>query len=195
MSATIPSPRTADEPMAFTRSEFWRGAMRAWGAFLVLLLTLEVVASVITDLTYRAQTGVAHVYNLPLLPVLLLMSLLVGGVISGLSLLIGIPIAYRVGRALRRERRMAVHLAVYSAFGFIFGALVGGASYFVALSGSAASVGLPALYAGLIAGGLSAAAVAFGWWTITRDVLRTHRDVPRRRRPRVDPDAAYEDNL
>lgn len=196
MTIALPIPRTPDEPMAFTRDEFWRGAMRAWGSFLVLVLAIEVVAAVVSDLSHIDRTGVAYMSNVAILPIVLIMSLLIGGVISGLSLLIGIPIAYRVATALRRELRVSVHLIAFAAYGFGFGALIGGASYAVAFASAGISVG-PTLNAALIAGALSCVAVTFAWWTIARDAVRKVRGIPRRtsRRPKVDPDAVVEDSL
>lgn len=196
MNAAFPSPRTPDEPMAFTRDEFWRGAMRAWGAFLVLLLTLEVVAAVIGDLT---RPSGSTPFSIMLLLILLVVSLLIGGAISGLSLAIGIPIAHRIASALRHEPRVPVHLSVFALYGFGFGALVGGASYALAFASTGSTSMGPALIAafiaGLIAGVLSAAAVTFAWWTIARDALRADRGIPRRRVTRTDPDAVVEDSL
>ena len=189
----VPLPRTVDEPMAFTRDEFRRGTMRAWGMFLLLLLAAEVAATVVSDLTYVARTGVGHISNIAILPVVLLMSLLIGGVISGLSLLIGVPVAHRIAVALRKEARLAVHFAVYAGFGFAFGAVIGGTAYAVASASVTASL-LSALFAALIAGVLSSAAVVFAWWTIARDALRGHRRT-QRWRARTDPDAIYEDSV
>jgi len=198
MSAASQSPRTRAEPMAFTRDEFRRGAMRAWGLFLVLLLAAEVVAVMVSDLIQLIRTGDSHLSSLGYLPIVLGFTLVIGGAISGLALLIGVPIAFRIATALRREARMVVHLTGYGLYGFGFGAVIGGASYAVAFAGSAVSVLAPALFAALIAGGLSAVAVTLAWWTIVREGLRTDRGVLRpagRRRIRVDPDAAAEDSL
>lgn len=187
MSAASPSPRSRTEPMAFTPDEFRRGAMRAWGMFLLLLLAAEVATAVVSDLSYVERTGVGHVSSIAILPVVLLVSLLIGGVISGLSLLIGVPVAHRIAMALRTESRSAVHVAVYGGFGFAFGAVIGGTTYALAFASITSSL-LPALFAALIAGVLSSAAVVFAWWTIARDALRAHR----RRRARTDPDADHE---
>jgi hypothetical protein len=181
--------------MAFTRDEFWRGAMRAWGTFLVLLLTVEAVAAVVSDLGHIDRPGVAYMSNLPVLPIVLVISLLVGGAISGLSLVVGIPVAYRLASALKRERRTSVHLTAYGLFGFAFGALIGGASYALAFASAGISVVQPSLIAALVAGALSCVAVLFAWWTILRDARRTDRGIPWRRPRGVDPDAAAEDAL
>ena len=194
MSAASPSPRSRTEPMVFTPDEFRRGVMRAWSMFLLLLLAAEVATAVVSDLSYVERTGVGHVSSIAILPVVLLMSLLIGGVISGLSLLIGVPAAHRIAKALRREARLAVHVAVYAGFGFAFGAVIGGAAYAVASASVAASL-LPAIFAALIAGVLSSAAVVFAWWTVARDALRAHRQPRQWRRAPTDRDADYEDSL
>lgn len=191
------TPRTADEPMAFTRDEFWRGAMRAWGAFLVLLLIGEIVASVVSDVTYAAQSDVAHMSSVSILPIVLGMSLLIGGTVSGASLLLGIPLARRMATALRRQRRISVHVACYAVFGFVFGGVIGAGTYALAFFSSSVAVALEAVLAvGAIAGALTSVAVTGAWWTIVRRALREDQGrVRRRRRERRDLDALAEDAL
>jgi len=194
MSAASSSPRTPDAPMAFTRDEFWRGAMRAWGVFLLLLLALEVVAVVISDPLGLWSTAGS---TLMLLLLVLVVSLLVGGAISGVSLVIGIPIARRIATALQHERRVKVHVIAFALYGFGFGALIGGGSYALAFVRGGSSIVQPVIFAALIAGALSAIAVSFAWWSVAREAVRADRGITRRTRrriARIDPDAAVEDS-
>ena len=51
------SPRTPDQPMAFTRDEFVMGAVSSWLFFLGLLAVTEVVIAVVSDVMASTRGG------------------------------------------------------------------------------------------------------------------------------------------
>lgn len=170
------SPRTADEPMAFTKAEFWHGVGCAWAGFLALLLAIEIVASIVSDLSYSAQEGTQFLSSLSFLPTVLIVSLVVGGAVSGLSLLIGAPLAYRLAIALRRESRVFIHLIAFALFGGLFGFVIGSAVYaLVFMSSSTAVQPLAVFSVGGIAAAATSTAVAIAWAVAARRALRAER--------------------
>lgn len=166
MSAEVAaSPRTPAEPMAFTRAEFWRGAYAAWWMYLIALVICCVASG--------GGYGVAAVPY----------ALLIGGPIALVAMYVFSPLAYVLGRSLRRVSAPGCHLLLFGMLGLITGVatmgvfgLVGGLP-----PGSGAFFWIFAAPAGLT--------VPFGWWFTARQALR--RD--RRHEPRPDIDAAYED--
>lgn len=92
-------PRTPDLPMAFTRSEFLRGAFITYGLFLAstAVVWAWTIIGVVVALYYVAPFGFASL------------------------ILVGIPLAYLTGMLLRRELRTWVHLLAHSFVGLIAG--------------------------------------------------------------------------
>lgn len=159
------SPRTSTEPMAFTRTEFLGGALRAW---------LWAVALLIAAWTAIIFPGgmIAAIYVLPA---------------SVAALVVFVAPAWGLGRALRRVARVRTHVLSFAAFGGVIGACAG--LVFRASTGYSGP-----FFDGFLAFFLavntvaSAAAVALGWWGAARRALRPHTPSP-------DPDAAAEDAL
>lgn len=182
-----PSPRTETEPAAFTRRDVTRGGFAAWLAFLVLMLGALAIQAVVTDLTYRPSPGVARGTSLTILPVVLCYALVIGGAASFVVMIVGLPIAALIGRRLRRQSRVGVHIAVYAAVG----GLIGTAS--VAVFDGLTPYGESALATPLLPVTIMicASAVALGWAYAWRRALRDDA----RTRARIDADAAFEDSL
>ena len=171
----VPSPRTVEEPMAFTRDELIGGALRTWSLFVALFVCFAVVPFVGTSwdsiwfvLFIGGYAGV------------------VSAVIAAFAAVVLTPLIWIVGRALRREHRLAVHLVVYILIGGVVAAI---AAAMAELIGG----GYPGL--AVLAGVIALIAVPLGWWLTARTALRSDRGIsPRRRRhERVDVDARVED--
>lgn len=187
----LPSPRTAKEPMAFTRDELLRGAFCAWGIFMALMLgslTTWILAastarSSLSTTSWQCVVGFLLMVGIP--------AVLVGGVSSLLVMALGLPVAWSLGRALRRVAALEIHLLVYSALGVVIGAAA-----VVVLSSSpfpgdvtAEPIGWTVAVAVVVA--LPAAvAVPAGWWLSARSALRENRWSAKRGR---DADAEFED--
>lgn len=164
---TEPSPRTANEPMAFTRTEFWRGATSAWLWSLVLLLAPWAVF-----LNYYAVIAVVYVVPWS----------------AGATLAFAAP-AYALGCALRRMPRMLVHLTAFAVLGAVVGAATTGVLFLVDPS-LGQSMGPMVMTVNVVG---SALAVTVGWWRTARRALRADaRPAPA---APADPDAAAEDAL
>ncbi len=114
------SPRTTSEPFAFTRSEFLRGAARAWFWTAMLLIAVWAIST----------GGIGVVSALFILPA------------SVFALAIGAPGAYVLGRWLRRSPHVPVHLAAFAAYGVLLSVVV---TAIYALIVTAPTTGLAAL--------------------------------------------------
>lgn len=170
-----PSPRTTELPMAFTRWEFWRGAYAAYAAYLVWLL--------LSPLLWGVSAG-----GIGFVVVMAMYSLVIGGAVAFVAMLAASPLAWLLGRSLRRVRPISAHLAAFAALG----ALVG----WVALEAWAwgSSGGHAPLDQALLPYGVPAAvAVPLGWWFTARRALRADRGLTPARPPRHDADAEFED--
>lgn len=173
--------RSASEPMAFTRDEFWRGAWSAWAIFVALMLS-SVLISV-------AITSPALLLSPMWILILLGATALYGGGIGLAALIAGSPIAWAMGRMLRREPRLRIHAATYVGLGILMGALA-----FAVLRLLWGPSGLGDSSVSLIV--LSAiAAPPLGWWRSVRTAHREDLGLRRRQRRRPDEDAAFEDSL
>lgn len=164
---TESSPRTAAEPFAFTRTEFWNGALSAWLWFLLL-------ASVAWMILLGPYAGVAALYVVPWS--------------MGATLVFATP-AHFLGRALRRDVRTPVHLAAFAALGAVVGAATTVLLFAVDPSLQQA-MGATVIAVNLAT---STIAVPVGWWRAARRALRSDADP--RDSGAVDPDAAAEDAL
>lgn len=108
------TPRSPSEPMAFTRAEFWRGALAAWCTFMILLSLTLIVTGV-------AQSGLPWDPPLSMIALYLMFGLPIGGLIAAVVTVTASPVAWVVSRALRRTRSVVVHLLTYAAFGAALG--------------------------------------------------------------------------
>lgn len=96
----VPSPRTADLPMAFTPWEFWRGVLATYLAFLVLTVAVSVW-------WYVVGAFVAVTFAAPIAFVT--------------TILVGAPLSLAVGMLLRRETWTSLHLAGHAIAGILAG--------------------------------------------------------------------------
>ncbi|CAH0202862.1 hypothetical protein SRABI121_02531 [Microbacterium sp. Bi121] len=154
--------------MAFSRAEFFRGAIASWLWFIVvhqlcLLLTMGGYGVVVLSLTLPWSFG---------------------------ALLIGSPLAYLIGRALRGERRRWVHELIFGLFGLVVGVLTTALAVWLTGDGLGDPAGWWPIAAIMAAS--ACPAVVLGW----RFGARETRGPETRRRPRrrVDPDAEHEDS-
>ena len=159
------SVRTAAEPMAFTNGEFLRGAVTAW----LLFVAFDAVA-----------------FGTLFFPSGLMLVAVVAAPVSFLALLVFAMPAWWLGRSLRRQRRVAVHLTVFAGFGLVV-ALLSTAAYFLMATGtvSVESASLLLWLPNVVAG---VSATLLGWRRGARAVLAVT--------PRAsDPDGIAEDAL
>lgn len=171
MSAPAPrrSPRSAENPMAFTPGELWRGAGFAWCAFMILLAGGFLIAMVV-DMVRESTGPEAQFIDVELMLTmnvfLFMMVLLVGGAIGIVVAAVGALVTHFLGRALRRIRPVPIHLLVYGALG----AIIGGLAVWIMRFDEGAFWTVPP-YTWIIA--LSATlAVPLGWWISARLALR-----------------------
>ncbi|QAY61197.1 hypothetical protein ET475_15225 [Microbacterium protaetiae] len=158
--------RTEEEPMSFSRSEFLKGALAAWLWFLVIHQALLLVPT-------GGYGFVALYLTLPW---------------SFGALVIGSPLAFSLGQALRRQRRSWVHIVAFAFFGLIIGVLTTALATW--LSGESTQYGW-FLFASLTA--VSACpAVVLGWWHAARHARKSDSEKATKA---ADIDAEYEDSL
>jgi len=148
------SPRTDAEPMAFSRSEFWRGACGA------LVWYLVGVAAV--GLYWVLIAGAAGV-------MILLYTVMVAGVTAALSFLLSAPLAWLLGQRLRRVASTSVHLLGFTCLGAIVGIVTVGAFWW--LAGPDTWI-LPALWP---YAAVAVVAVPWAWWRTSARALRADR--------------------
>jgi len=184
MSATAlparrrPSPRTAELPMAFTGWEFTRGALTAWGLFLILfgpvMLGLLVVPRLVLlidamddPVTLRFLT-----HGPSQIPQTVLLSYIYAIPSSMIAVLVGGALAYAIGHSLRRVRHRGVHLAAFALLGLAVGA--GTTLLFIALTIGFDTPIVPALTVGapIALAATTGLAVALGWTCTVRRALR-----------------------
>ncbi|MDD7930006.1 hypothetical protein PUW81_006215 [Microbacterium sp. NM3R9] len=163
------SPRTDDEPFAFTRAEFLRGAGRAWLRTTLLLIAVWATATI----------GVGIVATFVILPS------------SAVAIVVGAPGAYAIGRRLRTSSRVRLHVTAFAAYGALL-AVVVTAGYIL----TTATADLAALSASwwmfLVNVPVTAFGLANAWFATAK------RAVPAAFAPPTSPgdaDAAVEDDL
>jgi hypothetical protein len=169
MASADTSLRSPIEPMAFTRAEFMRGAVAAWVWFLVL-------HSAMFSIWIGIYVVVAWSVTLPW---------------SLLALFLGSPLAYLLGKALRSQRLIVVHLTAFTLLGLTLGAATATAALLVGWGfppGQASDYTVMAVAVVACAG----AAVPLGWWWTVRRARATDHSKSTKR---IDPDAAFEDAL
>lgn len=168
MSA-VPSPRTGAEPMAFTGLEFARGTASAGG-----------LAIALTSLAWTAVYFPMMVLSVfYIVPTAIMATVLAAG-----------P-AWLLGRALRRVRRLAVHLVLFAALGGAVGLLTTYA-FFVSLNGSAPGSSIVDALPYALNGVCGALAVALARHRVARRARRLDAGLTPHA-ARHDPDAAAED--
>lgn len=163
------SPRTEAEPLAFTRTEFLRGAGRAWLWTTLLLIAVWGVLSGGFTLT------VGSVF------------ILLGSVPA---LVVGAPGAYAIGWLLRRSPHLAWHAIVFATYGAAIGATT--TLVAVPLMTGGSDLGSAGAAFSLVNAPVSAVGVAAAWFATARQALRSDRtggDLA------ADSDAAAEDAL
>ncbi|UYO98576.1 hypothetical protein OED01_07685 [Microbacterium sp. M28] len=178
-SRLLPSPRTSEEPMAFTRDEFSAGALRSWALFVGLFVGLFSLRTI-------TMSGGAPLAALGFVAVVSGWVALLCAAISAIGLVVLMPALWLVARSLRRERRIVVHAVVYVLVGIGVAAGAAALAHFFA-DGILDLTGITAVAA--------AVAVPVGWWLTARRALLRDRGIisRRRRRTRVDPDMLAED--
>ena len=162
--------RTAAAPMAFTGREFARGAFGAWVIFMVLLFA----ALVISGFADRPDSPFSLIF------VLLLYGIPIGAIVSAVVTLVCSPVAWFIGRALRRQQQLPMHIAAYLLLGATIGVLVIAGSVQINQGDvpDTFSTGSPWIVAAICA-----VSVAGGWGYTVRRAVR-ERD---RRRARMRP--------
>ncbi|WP_102192206.1 hypothetical protein [Microbacterium aurantiacum] len=171
--------------MAFTRDELARGAFSAWGIFMGLMLGGLIIMFIGSGFQSAPTSGWGSLIGTAL--GIGLFAGIIGGVISLLAMALGMPVAWLLGRALRRVAALGIHLLVYSAFGIVIGAA---AMWAVSLLFPG---GVIENSVGWIVAGSAFVAVPAGWWLTARSALREDRGWARRRRSAADRDAEFED--
>ncbi|WP_156138856.1 hypothetical protein [Microbacterium mangrovi] len=112
------SPRTADEPRAFTGDEFVRGAGIAYVLFQPIG-ALVFSVGMILEVSPGAQPNVVGtIFGGALL------WLVPGLLVSGLVTLLGMPLAYLLGRRMRRVDRDWIHVLAFFGYGLAVGLAV-----------------------------------------------------------------------
>lgn len=191
------SPRTPDQPMAFTRDEFVMGAVSSWLFFLGLLTVTEVAIAVVSDVMASVRGDSSGFSSLGLLVPVLLISLLIAAPVSGIATLLAAPAIRRVAWRLRARRSPWLHAAVHAAFGAAVGALtiVVLQACFLLWTGAVAPLPQFGGYC-LIAAVLTSASTVLGRGVTARNARRwdSGRRTARRIHARIDRDAAVEDD-
>lgn len=164
-----PSPRTPEEPMAFTWWELTRGVIAACLVFAIAAPALALVVAVISD---PAHAG----FSIYLIVAGWLLGIVPTTALAGFALA---PVAKRIGRALRHRRSLWPHLLSYFALGaaasLIGGAIVGLLIGATSWSGDAVmGAGFVIPLAALLAP-VAGASAATGWLITARRALRDDR--------------------
>ncbi|MGW8483822.1 hypothetical protein ACWGJP_11855 [Microbacterium sp. NPDC055903] len=173
-----PSPRTAAEPMAFTRDELLSGAVRAWGLF-VGLFTLGLLLRLLTIGGSDLASGMWFV------AIVSGYALMIAAGVSAFATAAMVPLVWVLGRALRSVHRLVVHLVVYMALGVLM-AVAAYALAQVITDGMLDLATSTALAAAI--------AIPLGWWLTARAALREDHGGARRARAAQHPDEAFEDS-
>ena len=110
------------QPAPATRAELRHGAVVAWLTFMALLIVTVVVASVVGEMTADEGPG-----PLPLLPIILFYTVILGGAVSGVLTLASVPAASRFERALPPHMGDVGRVAAFACLGAVVG-LIGAVS-------------------------------------------------------------------
>lgn len=162
------SPRTADEPMAFTPLDLAKGALWAWLAFMILLELGLMVFAIIAQASAPSGAFLATGYAIILM---LGYSALYAGGIGMVVTVVVTPVAWMLGRMLRRHKAIRLHLLAYTALGGMIAGLAAG--YLTAIGWNVAiAVQHPVV---AICFAATVISVPIGWWISARGALRDHR--------------------
>lgn len=175
---TASSPRTAEMPMAFRYDELFSGAMIAAFTFAAVAPVVGILWlfgwTLISGGRIDGQLFAVFFWYLPAVLVMLVPSLI--------AAVAELPIAWLLGRALRRERRRRMHLLAFAALGavstvlwaVVFGLAVtsawshpGDLDYIIGI----------VLPLGVTAAPAGAGAAAFGWHRAMRQALADDAEV------------------
>lgn len=167
---TVHAIRTDAEPMAFTGKEFARGAFAAWLTFMVLLLSTLIVTAIL-------ESGEPWGSPLSMIFVYLVYGIPIGALVSAVVALLMSPVAWAIGRGLRRQPRLLMHLAAY----LLLGAAIGLLLVFGSAVVSRGDVGeLLSNWFPWFAAAACAVSVAAGWaWTVRQAVRERDRRLAR----------------
>lgn len=180
------SPRTAQEPMAFSPLDLAKGALWVWLVFLGIVgLGLTVFAIAIQA---RAPSAAFFATGYAIILFLGYSALYAGGI--GLVATVALtPVAWILGRLLRHRRSIRLHILAYTALGC---AVAGLAAAYLTVIGRNVPVALPHPVVALcfIATVIS---VPIGWWLSARVALKDDRQAGRAERlsARRDLDALF----
>lgn len=145
-------------PAEFARGDLWRGALYAWIAFMVLMELALVIAAYVGDSLAPGASG----SNVAYLPVFVIYSLMIGGVVSCVVALLCIPLAALLGLAMRSVRSRPLHYLAFAGLGAAVGYLV--VLIVAASAGGDHLLGVTAVVTTLIC----ALATAYGRWCAER---------------------------
>lgn len=166
-----PSRRTPELPMAFSAWEFIRGALLAWLAFLLLapIMFMLAVAIMGAAASFGDFAVSAVVFGL--------MGLITIFPWAIAALIVGSPLAFLLGRSLRRVTRISVHLLLFAAFGLLLGVVASAvATPLINLSDAPPTEYWESILDSLhfIIGAVLASAIAvpLGWWITAKLALR-----------------------
>ena len=113
------SVRSAEEPMAFDSGEFWRGAILALIFFLLLAPWALIAQGAIETIAHGGAPD-SPWSSIPIL--LFYVPAFAAPWALGALFVVGAPMAFALGRALRREARRGPHLIAFGALGAVVGA-------------------------------------------------------------------------
>jgi len=154
MSVATSSPRTAAEPMAFTPWEFWRGAIHAWGWFLVIS-TVAFVPVFFVWALYAFLTTVPWSIG---------------------ALVVFSPVAWAMGRLLRRIPRLLPHVLAFTLLGAVVGVVTTVVAFHTPGSGLTPENFGSSWPIILVVCVSATIAVPLGWWISARRALRADAD-------------------
>lgn len=163
---TLSTRPTAAEPMAFSGVEVVKGAIWTWLSFMVVLEMGMAIYMIVQTSEATSETFLAGAY----FAVLVLGYVAIyGGLVSLLATIVLTPVAWVIGRMLRRQRSLGLHLLVYTALGCTVAALV-----IAVISGFGGDIPSalkdPVVAIVLIA---TVTCVPTGWWLAARGALRS----------------------
>lgn len=113
---TRPSPRSAECPTAFTWGEFFRGAFAAWIGFNLLAPFAMIIVNVIISSIRGSELDSTFI------PIIFIYVPMTAAPWSlGVLLLLGMPMAFMLGTAMRRGPYSAAHLWAFAGLGAFVG--------------------------------------------------------------------------
>lgn len=156
--------------MAFSSDETWAGGFWSWMAFVAMMLAAFTVSLVVPMVSSPAAVPPSGA-DVALILLIVGFALVVGGGVSMVVMLCCLPLVRLIAKALRRVRRVYVHVTVYALLGAAIGVLA------LAMLGLAADPPVPtsALRESplqIITILVCAASPALGWWRASRHARR-----------------------